>query len=109
MIFQVGGPTLETYQGTFHNDHFQGGRISKFVPIIGFVELAAPAPELLYQLEKTGRVITDETPGLSKKGIQNGIGPVWKDFKNLDFGRIRFVIFSIFRHAISLSTFHNIR
>ena len=35
--------------------------------IIGFVELAAPAPELLYQLEKTGRVITDETPGLSKK------------------------------------------
>ena len=94
MIFQVWGPTLETYQGTFHNGHFQG-RISRCVPIVRFVELSAHAPDLLYQLEKTGRVITDETPGLSKKGIQNGIGPVWKDFKNLDFGRIRFVNFWI--------------
>ena len=53
ILYEVSGrnTNIEIKSRNFSHGPFPGGQISRFVPIIGFVELAAPAPELLYQLD----------------------------------------------------------
>ena len=51
MIYQAWEPYWKRMYQLFTMTISRGGQISRFVPIVGFVELAAPAPVLLYQLD----------------------------------------------------------